>query len=228
MGPGYPIFDKGDPPEDSSGGEGQEVDKGDGQGQEELEQKAKREKEEKDQGLAAACNQYMKEIKAAKDKLESHTAGKAGIIVLPDTLRGHPLRLPTQRQDPNADTKTNVGDEITDDEEGDGYDKNRRTQFVEIQDPYVPGSANKCVTNVAEVVKHLKRQNKIKTHVIEDAKAKAKQDQIYRTTKAESREPLHSVYLAGGATPKQDVRSKNTQDSHNCMGLVCPYVVEEN
>ena len=53
-------------------------------------------------------------------------------------------------------------------------------------------------------------------------------DQLYWDTQAKERKPPHSVYLAGGATPNQDGKSKGNQDPHDCEGLVCPYVREQN
>ena len=107
---------------------------------------------------------------------------------------------------------------------------------MQFQDPYVPDSANKCVTKVAEAVKHHKFQNKLKTQEIQYAKDRAKyakknkaiQDKVYWDTQAEDRKPTHSVYLAGGATPTQDGKSKGNQVPHDCEVLVCPYVREQN
>ena len=206
-------------PEDKPEKGGQQKELGHEQGQEEREQHQEEKYLEeacqevqreinvtKTRDLSEACQDYRREIQAARRKLEIRTAGKPGIIRLPEIpscpLQGCHSTLPHPS---NQDSDSDMGkhENITDDENDKGPCQTGMNQFVQFQGSYVPERAQKCVSKLAEGIKNLRVQNNLKTQRIQYAKNKVtynkvKQDQNYQDTQTGHRKQTHSVYLAGG------------------------------
>ena len=218
MGSVYPVLDKEEPPEDKPETGGQEEEPGHEQGQEEREQHQEEKYLEeacqevqreinvaKTRDLLEACQDYRREIQAARRKLEIHTAGKPGIIRLPE-IPSCPLGChPTLPHPSNQDSDSDMGkhENITDDENDNGPCQTNSYQFVQFeqQGSYVPERAEKCVTEVAEGIKNLRVQNNLNPQRIQYAKNKetyGKRNQDYQDTQTGDRKQTHSVYLAGG------------------------------
>ena len=229
MGSVYPVLDKEEPPEDKPETGGQEEEPGHEKGQEEREQHQEEKYLEeacqevqreinvaKTRDLLEACQDYRREIQAARRKLEIHTAGKPGIIRLPE-IPSCPLQgcHPTLPHPSNQDSDSDMGkhENITDDEKDNGPCQTNSYQFVQFkqQGSYVPERPEKCVTRIAEGIKNLRVQNNLKPQRIQYAKnketyEKRKQDyqdyqdyyQDYQDTQKGDRKQTHSVYLAGG------------------------------
>ena len=162
MGPVYPVFDKEEPPEDKPEKGGQEEEPGHEKGQEERDQhQEERYLEEACQevqrelrvakawDIQDACQDYRREIQAAKRKFEIRTAGKPGIIRLPE-IPSCPLQgfHPTLPHPSNQDSDSDMGkhENITDDENDNGPCQTSMNQFVQFeqQGSYVPERAEMC------------------------------------------------------------------------------------
>ena len=175
MGPVYPVFDKEEPPADKPGKGGQEEELEHEQGQEEREQhqeekyleeacqEVQRERNvAKTRDLSEACQEYRREIQAARRKLEIRTAGKPGIIRLPEIptfpLQGCHPTIPHPCKD--LDYMGNH-ENITDDESDSGPSQtsmlqssmqtstNQYVQFhaVQTNSVYLAGGKNKHLHN---------------------------------------------------------------------------------
>ena len=157
MGPVYPVLDKEEPPEDKPEKESQEEEVGHEKGQEERDQhQEERYLEEACQevqrelrvakawDIQDACQDYRREIQAAKEKFEIRTAGKPGIIRIPEvpgcpeasipicTIQGSHPTLP---QASHQDSDSNMGnlENITDDENDNGPCQTSMNQFVQFE-----------------------------------------------------------------------------------------------
>jgi hypothetical protein len=164
-------------------------------------------KEAKTQALSEACQAYNTEIKtalhvynteieAAKSKLDSHIAGKPGIIRLPEIHRGihqgsHPNLPHPSHQEPEIEMDTH--ENITDDE-GEN-DPCHWVQFMQ-QASDAPKRASDCMTTLAEGFKKLTVQKTLKRRQEEQEYQDHYHD--YQDTQTRDRNHDHSAYLAGG------------------------------